>query len=723
MKVFHVMIISILLANATFSQNIFKANVTEAEKNEPLMGVNVFLIGFQLGASSDVNGYVEIKKIPNGTYEIKFSYIGYEEKILQFSFPNDFEIIEVLLHHQAEKLEEISVTSTRTSRLISDEPTRVEVIAGEEIDEKISMDPSNISMLLSESTGIQVQQTSAVSVNSSFRIQGLDGRYTQLLKDGFPLYSGFSGSLSIMQIPPLDLRQIEIIKGSSSTLYGGGAIAGLINLVTKVPWRKREISFLLNGTSAFGVDVSGYFSQKFESFGLIFLASINTQKPYDNNDDKFTDIPKIERLSIQPKLYFYFNENSELEIGLNYITENRIGGSLPYIQGTTDSVYNYFEENPSERFSSQIKYSLNFSENKSLTAKNALSFFKRTINLPDYNFRGRQISSFSEITYAVFNNNTNWIFGLNLFIDDFEDQSPVIAKRNYNDLTIGSFIQNTFDITKNFILESGFRADYNKDYGLFALPRVSLLIKWNKNISSRIGGGLGYKIPTIFNEDAEKINFRNVLPLNKGNLEAEKSYGFNFDMNYRTILFNQITFSINQLFFFTRLNNPIFLAQSEKDPAFFEFSSLSGYFNTRGLETNIKFTYHDIKFFLGYTYVDAATHQGGTVKEFVLTPKHKLGLVLLYEEHGNFRIGLEAYYTSSQILSNNEKTRDYWINGLMMEKKFGSIILFLNFENFLDTRQSRFGPMFLGSPSNPEFVEIYSPTDGRIINGGIKVNL
>src|SRR5690606_38064319 len=116
---------------------------------------------------------------------------------------------------------------------IDDEPTRVEVIAGEEMEEKINMDPSSISMVLNESTGIQVQQTSAASVNYTFRIQGLEGRFTQLLRDGFPLYSGYSGSLSINQIPPLDLKQIEVIKGSSSTLYGGGAIAGLINLISK----------------------------------------------------------------------------------------------------------------------------------------------------------------------------------------------------------------------------------------------------------------------------------------------------------------------------------------------------------------------------------------------------------------------------------------------------------------------------------------------------------
>src|SRR5690606_29395082 len=162
---------------------------------------------------------------------------------------------------------------TRGSRLIDDEPTRVEVIAGEEIEEKINMDPSTISMLLSETTGIQVQQTSASSVNNSFRIQGLEGRYTQLLKDGFPLYTGFSGSLSISQILPLDLRQIEIIKGSSSTLYGGGAIAGLINLISKTPADKPELSFLANVTSASGLDLSGYYAEKFDDFAFSFFAA------------------------------------------------------------------------------------------------------------------------------------------------------------------------------------------------------------------------------------------------------------------------------------------------------------------------------------------------------------------------------------------------------------------------------------------------------------------
>jgi len=112
---------------------------------------------------------------------------------------------ESLAQHD-EELEEIIVVSTRTRRSFENQPTRVEILGGEEISEKANMKPGDIRMLLNESTGIYVQQTSATSFNSSIRIQGLDGKYTQILSDGMPLYGGYSGGLSLLQIAPLDLQ-------------------------------------------------------------------------------------------------------------------------------------------------------------------------------------------------------------------------------------------------------------------------------------------------------------------------------------------------------------------------------------------------------------------------------------------------------------------------------------------------------------------------------------
>lgn len=717
-----VSIIMIFLNDASFTQNTFNALVKDADSGTPLYGVNVYITEIQKGDASDQNGFVEIKNIPDGIHTIEVSYVGYEKQMLKISFPLSEEIIyDIMLEHEAEELEEIHVTSTRGSRLIDNEPTRVEVVAGEEIDEKISMDPSSISMLLSETTGIQVQQTSASSVNNSFRIQGLEGRYTQLLKDGFPLYAGFSGSLSISQILPLDLSQIEIIKGSSSTLYGGGAIAGLINLISKKPEEKRNISFLANLTSALGADLSGYYSQKFDSYALNLFAAGNSQKAYDNNDDGFSDLPQMQRFTVNPKLFLYFNDRATLEIGGAFMTEERTGGYIPAIENKTDTAYK--EMNNSDRFASQLKFDYDLNKTNRLTFKNSIGLFNRKIVLPGYGFEAKQLSSFSELVYSSEAEGLDWIFGANILTDKFDDDENVSRTRSYYDLTAGIFLQNTLDVSNTFSLESGFRTDYNKDYGWFPLPRISMLVRLTNNLTSRIGGGYGYKIPTIFNEISEQLNFRNVEPIEKDIVKAERSYGINFDVNYKTIIADEFTFSINQLFFYTRINDPLSFIYDDVAPLRLSYYSLPGHIDTRGIETNIRFTYDHYKLFLGYTFTDARTHIGNELTEFALTPKHKLGIILFYEEHNNFRIGLEGYYTGIQKLSDGQKTTDYWITGLMIEKQLNNFTLFLNFENFLDTRQSKYGPMYIGTPSDPTFVEIYAPTDGRIINGGVKWRL
>ncbi|MEK6551941.1 MAG: TonB-dependent receptor plug domain-containing protein [Bacteroidota bacterium] len=721
MRVVFLFILYFIIPSIIFPQNIFKAIVKEKDSNQRLPGVNAVVIGTTIGASTNEDGYVEIKHIPPGLQKITFSLIGYEKVTLELFFPPAEEkVFEINMMEEAEEYEEISVTSTRTSRLIDDEPTRVEAITIEEIEEKSLMDPSNISMHLNESTGIQVQQTSASSVNTTFRIQGLDGKYTQLLRDGFPIYSGFSGSLSINQIPPLDLGRIEIIKGSTSTLYGGGAIAGLVNLISKLPQKKRELSFIINGTTAMGLDLSGYLSQKNENTGYTFFASRNTQKAYDNNDDKFSDLPEIERYIFNPKLFFYINDKSTLQAGASFSSETRIGGSIPQINGTQDPVYTYTEKNKSNRLSTQVLYELKIGNDKNILIKNSLGYFDRRISIPDYYFAGNQFLSYSEVNYSFKTEKHDWIFGFNLLTDDFTDLSETKEKRSYAEATVGVFAQNIFNFSDDLILESGIRTDYNKDFGWFLLPRLSLLIKWNPELTSRIGGGLGYKIPNIFTEQAEELFFKNISALDKKNVNAEHSFGFNLDLNYKTVLFEIFTFSINQLFFYTRINDPLTLIPMTANKNYYTFISLNGRYNTKGAETNIKFTYGDIKLFIGYTFLDTKVQTGENEEVFPLTPTHKLGLVLMYEEQGNLRMGLEAYYTSSQKLRSREKATDFWITGFMIEKMFSRFSLFVNFENIFDTRQSKFGDMFTGSPSNPAFEDIYAQTDGRIFNAGIK---
>ncbi len=700
------------------AQHTIKLSVKDKHDSAALAGASVTIVTLKKTAVSDSLGQVLFTNIPQGNYVLKLSYVGMEEQEVSISVPQkDENRVIVLLEKSEEHEEEVIVTATRISRSISDIPTRVETISGEELTEKGNMKPGDIRMLLNESTGIQTQQTSATSYNSSIRIQGLDGRYTQVLRDGFPLYAGFSGGLSLMQIAPLDLKQIEVIKGSASTLYGAGAIAGLINLVSKTPGEDRELSFMANGTTAGGLDLSGFYSQRFEKTGITVFGSRNTAMPYDPAKSGLTAIPKFKRYTINPRLFFY-DEKTTANIGFSYISEDRTGGNMNYIKNGTPG---YFEQNNTDRFITQAQLTKKLSEKGQLNFKNSYSRFNRFIQVPGYAFKGVQQSTFSEATYSTKTEKTDWVLGANLITDKFtEDKQTSNILRNYAYNTMGVFVQHSWTPSSMFAIETGLRGDYVKQYGFELLPRISVMLKPAAGLTFRLGSGLGYKTPTVFNEESEKIQFQRILPINENSTQNEKSVGTNFDINYRTHI-GEVGIAINQLFFYTRLNRPLVLTTNGMGDQ--QFQNATGYIDTKGMETNLRFSYQYLKLFIGYTYADVNTNYNNSKNWFPLTARHRLNNVLMYEKEEKLKIGLEAYFFSPQQLNDGTKGKSYWIFGLMAERSWERFSLFINFENLTDTRQTKFGPLYSGSINNPVFKDIYAPVDGFVTNGGVKIRL
>jgi len=586
------------------------------------------------------------------------------------------------------------------------------------------MKPGDIRMVLNESTGITTQQTSATSANASIRIQGLDGRYTQILKDGLPLYAGFSGGLGLLQTPPLDLKQFEVIKGSSSTLYGGGAIAGLVNLISKAPKEERELNFHIDVTSAGGINTSGFYGEKIKNIGLTVFASRNSNSAYDPSDVGLTAIPEFERYTFNPKLFFYIKEKTQLMIGGNITTEKRTGGDIEYIKGNKPT--GYTEKNNTDRYSSQLLMDHHFNDKSQFTLKNSINRFQRVIDVTNYVFKGSQTGTFSEATYSYHGDRSEWNGGINFVTDQFEEiQLTATPSRNYEQITTGLFIQNNLKVSDKFSMEAGLRGDYVKDYGFAVLPRLSMLFKFSSKLSSRIGGGMGYKTPTIFTEESERLLYKNVLPIDPGENEMERSYGVNADINYRTkFADDKISFSINHLFFYTRIHDPLILESLVGTGVpIYKFKNVAGHFDSRGMETNVKLGYGDFKLFVGYTFTKAYLHEGDIKTENFLTSRHRLNNVLLYEVEEKWKIGLEAYYFSKQQLSDGATGKSYWITGFMAEKLWKKFSLYINFENFTDSRQTKFDTIYTGSIDSPVFRDIYAPLDGFVMNGGIKVRL
>jgi outer membrane receptor for ferrienterochelin and colicins len=726
-----------ILATIAHGQNQFNAVVLDSDSEEPLIGAAIVVKGTSNGATTDSEGKITVVNIPDGEHTLLVSYIGYETIERSYQFPLiDATPKKLLLSASDAQLDPIIIEATRANKSVANLPTRTEVLT-EEIDEAASMEPSRIAHLITHSTGIQVQTTSASSNGAVVRIQGLNGRYTQMLKDGFPLYGGFSGSLDVLQIPPLDLRQVEYIKGSASTLYGGGAIGGLINLLTKKPIQN-ETLLHINFSHIGAKDFNAFSSRRFGKFGFTNLATLHLQSAYDPDNDGYSDVPEVTKFNFNPKLFYYPDHKTEIYFGATISKENRMGGDLKLIDNQTpDSNNFYIDEQSSSRYTTQFSAKRSIGDASRLTLKNSVSMFDRFINIREnalgdrVQFGGEQQNTFSELNYNLNKTKHNLNLGLNVYTDKFSEQKTDSNQlRNQEYFTTGVYINHLWDIGKRVALESGLRTDnvqakstISKSKGeTFILPRVSALYKLNSKVTLRLGGGMGYRMPTIFNEEAEPYGYKNIRAIDFTMLKAERSLGGNFDFKYRsTFGTDKVLFTFNQMFFYNLISNPILLNIDTQANLF--YSSTNDYLNSRGFESQIKLTVSKFTWFFGYTYTDAFLLDGKSESSLTLTPKHSIKGDLLYVVDGIWRIGWDYEYKSAQILSSGLKSRSLLTTGIVVERTIQNFVIFLNAENFTDTRQTKYQSLTSSPNETPQFTDVWAPLDGFFFNGGLKIKL
>ncbi len=336
-----ILFLSFLAAVQLSAQNTFKAVVQDSSTRMPIVGANVFFKSLKTGGTTDREKRVDLTHIPGGSHALTVSCLGYKTKTVFLTFPGKEtdEIRILLLIPEELQAERVVVTSTRNNGVEVDSPVKVEVLGQEEVNEEIAIRPGNITKLLGETSGILVQQTSPVSGNVNFRLQGLPGDYTQLLKDGFPYSGGLSSGLGMLQIPPLDLKQVEVIKGSFSTLYGDGAIAGIVNLVSREPSPDPEWDIIINRTHKGGTDFSSFYKGKNERIGFTFLASQSLQDAMDIDGDGFTDIPDFRQTTLNPRLCYDFDPSTSLMLGVLSFFEDRRGGDSSVLRNGNDSLH------------------------------------------------------------------------------------------------------------------------------------------------------------------------------------------------------------------------------------------------------------------------------------------------------------------------------------------------------------------------------------------------
>lgn len=655
-----------------------------------------------------------VLRLPAGDRAVTVRKLGFEPQTLTLSLRAGADTtLAVSLEEAAEELEAIVVTSTRTGQRIEDEPTRVEVLAREEVEEKMMMTPGDVSMMLNETSGLRVQTTSPSLGGANVRVQGLRGRYTQLLSDGLPLYGGQSGALGLLQIPPMDLGQVEVIKGAASALYGSSALGGVINLISRRPSDEPVRELLLNQTTRNGSDVVGFTSAPLsEQWGYSLLASVHRQSEADVDDDRWTDTPGYRRAVVRPRLFWDNRAGRSLFMTVGGTVEDREGGGLV----------------PAGRFAETLETRRGdvgavgrflFGGNRLLSVRASGMAQRHQHGFGDVTEEDLHSTGFAEATYSGSGGGHNWVLGTALQTELYEAED--VAGFDYTYTTPSLFAQEEYAVTDWATVSLAGRADWHSEYGAFFNPRLSVLLRpagWNVRGSV----GTGYFAPTPFTEETEAIGLSRLRPLD--NLEPERARTASLDVG-RT--FGAL--ELNGTLFGSRTENALQLVESSVGVGTVELVNADG--PTRTWGTELLARWHQEPFHVTATHTFLRSREsdpdGLGRREVPLTPRHALGMVGMWEAEGEGRVGLELYYTGRQALEDNpyrDRSRPYLIVGLLGERRFGPARAFVNLENLLDVRQTRYDPLVLPTRSAEGrwTTDAWAPLEGRVINAGVRLN-
>lgn len=707
-----------LLPGLLSAQYTLSVKVVDATTREPLPGANIILTGTAEGSSTNKDGIAEIKNIAEGNYKVKATFIGYRDTLFNISLSGNI-MITLELTPEQEALEEVIVSSTRTNMRIEDLPLKVEVLGLDEMNEESTLVPGNISSILGDLAIITIQRTNPINGNDAIRMQGLDPRYTLIARDGLPLYGGFSGSLGVLSIPPLDLKQVEIIKGSVSTLYGGGAIAGMINIISKTPQAEPQRQVLLNVTTLKEKNINTFFSGKNDKIGYTLFAGANLKEAADVNGDDFSEVPEDYNYIIHPKVFLYLNKKSQLDIGLTTTFDRRRSGDMVALKDGPDPSHPFLRKDNTNRHVLEVQYSNTISGKHLLTVKSSANIFQRDFSYPGLAFDGIQYSSYTEVSDRITLPNHTIVAGINIITEKFDKQGnelPLITDYNY--VTDGFFIQDDWTINSRLTLESGLRYDHINTKRDFLLPRVALYYKPSPSLSLRLASGAGYKAPNFFSYAEPVPNLNSWL----NSVRAELSFGVNADIQYHTILWNEVSVNLNQAFYLVRIYNPIVITGPDTNPGNDSFTNWDNQLMSLGTDTYMVMTFKNAELYLGYNHTYAVEDNRNSRDVYLpFNPTDKFSTTFAYEVAEKWRTGIEGSLSANQHLYFNKPVPNIWFFAAMVERKFSFGSLVVNVENLTDARQSTYEPLVEGTTTDPIFHPIWGPVEGRVFNLSLKV--
>lgn len=529
---------------------------------------SVYLKNTTIGTSTDETGHYRMINLPEGTFTVVASAIGYVpvEKTVTIVRDNTIEL-NFSMREDAIGLEEVVVTGDRNEIRKRESTVLVNTITPE----TFTITQSTVlGEGLNYIPGLRLENNCQNCGFTQLRINGLEGPYSQILVNSRPIFSGLAGVYGLELFPSNMVDRVEVIRGGGSTLYGSNAVAGTVNLILKDPIdnsyefgaNSMFTGMGMSGTGGIKPDSDATFSATSVSSdlktGLAVFGFVRDRKPFDANGDGYSEQAAIGNTSVGTRAYHRFGHRGKLSLDFFNLREDRRGGNkfdLPMHETDITEAVQHNITTGGLTYDQFFRQEDIFSVFASAQKVDRDSYYGANQSLSSYGTTN-DLSYVMGGQYKLVLHATGLTFGLENQAGSLKDQ-----KLGYPDFENATIVDGVLDIphTENvlvadqrqsitgaftqadyahngFKVTAGIRYDHyevsdrttpeNGVSGNILSPRVTLMYDVMNVLQLRTSYAKGFRAPQIFDEDlhVETSTARRILHRNDPDLIQETSH-------------------------------------------------------------------------------------------------------------------------------------------------------------------------------------------------------
>ena len=715
---------------------------------KPYANASVFLDKTIKQTNSD--GFYLFTDIAKGNHEIKAKVNGDFILIFSGSLGQDSTYTIDAELAKLELLNPIVITGTRYSRRKLDNAVPVNILDSRSLEITQS---SNVADGLCFQPGLRVETDCQTCNYTQLRMNGLGGSYSQILINNRPIFSSLLGLYGLEQIPSSLIDRVEVVRGGGSAVYGSGAIAGVVNIITKKPKSSgilfKHNTMLTNGNRPdFTSSFASTSVNKEQNFGITFMGNHRKRSDFDANGDLFSELSSLTQFGLAANGYYLFDKRNELEFNISNSSEERQGGEMRLLPTDqlqqseyrnhqvlmADAAFTHYANNKNNWWSTYAAV-----QNTKRIHYTGIDGDNGWGNTKNYSYQLgmqalRQVGKIKEHTLtagAEFLNEYTFdeIKGYNYLID------RSIQK-------FGIYAQSEWNLLRNFTLISGARLNYHNllDKPILT-PRFSAMYKLGKWQRIRASYSQAFKAPQAFEADmhlafaAGNISRIVIDP----NLKQERSKGVNiswdFDKASKQMIYG---FTVNG--FYTQLQDAFILEEQGTNPQGNQILLRKNGAGAlvQGISCEFRLNYKSkIQIESGFNIQESMYEEEvswsenlGSTKRFLRTPNTYGFFTLELHPNKKLDIDISSVYTGSMLVPHfggapgipsdvlNESESFFELNLRMAYMVSPAITFHMGAQNILNAYQKDFD-----TEKNRDSNYVYGPARPRSFYAGIKIKI